>query len=265
MNKPTPRLWAGGIALCVGLGLLAACAAGPGAGQKSEKDPRHQYNLGLIYLNNLSPDEATINRAVSHFQRALSLDPKYYLAHNALGLAHSLRGDLPAAAAAFTKALEINPAFSEARNNLGSIFEAQGFLDRAEAEYKKAAADETYASRQLPLYNLARMAFRQDKYREALDYVDRALRFDPRLAMGHNLKGMTLEKLEDDEGALISYEKAVKLVPDDMNLLLNLALVCQKTGRTERAREAFSAVMEKSDDPDLRKKAADALAVLRMS
>jgi Tfp pilus assembly protein PilF len=253
------------MALSLGLCLMAACAAGPGAGQKSEKDPRHQYNLGLIYLNNLSPDEATIDRAIAHFQRALSLDPKYTLAHNALGLSHSLKGDLAAAAASFLKALEINPTFSEARNNLGSIYEAQGLLDRAEEEYKKAVSDETYASRQLPLYNLARMAFRQDKHREALEYVDRALRFDPRLAMGHNLRGMTLEKLEDDEGALVSYEKAVKLVPDDMNLLFNLALVCGKTGRTERAREALSTVLEKSDDAELRKKAADALAALRNS
>ncbi|MBN2199197.1 MAG: tetratricopeptide repeat protein [Candidatus Aminicenantes bacterium] len=263
MEKGNRSFPAGGIALVLILGLTASCASGPGAKKNVEKDPRHQYNLGLIYLNNLAADETALNKAIVHFRKALALDPKHFLALNALGLAHSMKGDLGQAAEAFQKCLEINPSFTEARNNLGSIYEAQGFLDRAEAEYKKALADENYVSRQLPLYNLARMAFRQDKTKEASDYLDRALRYDPRMAMGHNLKGMILEKLEDNEGALISYEKAARLVPDDMNLLFNAGRLCAKTGRPERARDILTTVLEKSDDPELRKKASEALASLK--
>jgi len=262
--KKAKRFPAAGLcALVLGMSLMASCASGPGAKKSSEKDPRHQYNLGLIYLNNLAADETALNRAITQFQKALALDPKHYLAYNALGLAHSMKGDLVPARAAFQKCLEIHPAFTEARNNLGSIYEAQGFLDKAETEYKKALADETYASRQLPLYNLARMAYRQDKAQEALDYVDRALRHDPRMAMGHNLKGMILERLEDGEGALVSFEKAARLVPEDMSLQFNVGRLCAKTGRLERAREILAAVLEKSDDSELRKRASEALAALK--
>ncbi len=208
-------------------------------------------------------DEATLNQAISFFQRALALDPKYYLAYNAMGLAYSLKGDLPSAVSAFLKCLEINPSFTEARNNLGSIYEAQGFVDKAEAEYLKAVRDETYPSRQLPLYNLARLSFLKNKNEDALDYVNRALRFDPRLAMAHHLKGMILEKLEHYEDALSSYETASRLLPEDLNLQLNLGLMCLKTERRERAKDIFNRILQKTDDPDLRKKALEALDTLK--
>lgn len=265
MPKEKQSVPAAACALVLGICLLASCASGPGAGKSEEKDPRRQYNLGSIYLNNLAADDASLNKAISHFQKALALDPKFYLAHNALGLAHFMKQDFPAAAAALEKCLQINPAFAEARNNLGNVHLARGFLGRAEAEFKKALMDETYASRHLPLFSLAKLAFQQDKNVEALDYVDRALRHDPRMIMGHLLRGEILESVEDYEEALTSYERASRLMPEDMNLRLRVGLMCLKTGRHDRARDNLQAVMEKSDDPELRKKALEALATLRVS
>ena len=245
------------------LAMLASCATVSTGQKKNEKDPQYQYNMGLVYLNSRGADEATLDRAISYFLKALSLDAKYYLAHNALGLAYSMKGDVAQAAKSFEKCLEINPGFSEAHNNLGNIDEALGLVDKAEMEYKKALADETYASRQLPLYNLARLAYRQDKWDQALDYLDRALRFDVRMAMAHNLKGLVLEKKEDVEGAILSYEKAGRLVPDDMSFKLNLALALIKAGRSGPAREILETVLQKSEDAELRKKASEALKQLK--
>ncbi len=256
---------AGRAAAVLGLCLLVSCAAGPGVRKSDEKDPRAQYNLGSIYLNNFAADEASLNKAISHFQKALSLDPKYYLAYNALGVAHFMRRDMPAAASALEKCLEINPAFTEARYNLGNIFLARGFLDKAEEEFKRAVKDETYASRQLPLFSLAKLAFQRDKNHEALDYVDRALRYDPRMFLSHLLRGEIQESLEDFEEALVSYENAVRLMPEDMSLRLKLGLMCLKTERLDRAREALTMVLEKTDDPELRKKASEALGALKLS
>lgn len=253
--------WA--LAALSGLAFLASCSSLPTGQNKNEKDPRYQYNLGLVYLNSRGAEEATLDRAISLFLKAVSLEAKYYLAYNALGLAYSMKGDLGPAAKFFEKCIEINPGFTEARNNLGSIYEALGFVDKAEAEYKKALVDETYVSRQLPLYNLARLAYRQDKWDQALEYVGRALRFDTRMAMAHNLKGLVLEKKEDLEGALASYEKAGRLVPDDMNFKLNLALALIKAGKAGQAREILEMVLQKTENSELRQKASEALKQLK--
>jgi Tfp pilus assembly protein PilF len=251
------------LAALAGLAFLISCASLSTSQKKNEKDPRYQYNMGLVYLNSRGADEATLDRAISHFLKAVSLDAKSYLAYNALGLAYSMKGDLGPAAKSFEKCIDINPSFTEARNNLGSIYEALGFMDKAEAEYKKALVDETYASRQLPFYNLARLAYRQDKWDQALEYIDRALHFDTRMAMAHNLKGLILEKKEDLEGAIASYEKAGRLVPDDMNFKLNLALTLIKADQTGQAREILEIVLQKTENSELRQKASEALKQLK--
>jgi Tfp pilus assembly protein PilF len=256
--------WLGRLTVAMlGSALLVSCASVPKGQKNNEKNPTYQYNMGLVYLNSKGTDETALDRAVSHFLRAVSLNPKYFLAYNALGLAYSMKGELASATQVFEKCLEINPSFSEARNNLGSIFEALGFVDKAEAEYKKVIADETYRSRQLPLYNLARLAYRQDKLDEALGYVDRAIRFEPRMAMAHNLRGLILEKKDDLEGAMASYEKAGRLVPDDMSFQLNLGLALIKAGKAGEARQVLEAILQKTDDSELRQKASEALKQLK--
>jgi tetratricopeptide (TPR) repeat protein len=250
-------------AALLGSALLISCASLPSGQKNNEKDPSYQYNMGLVYLNSKGADEAALDRAISYFLKAVSLNPKHFLAYNALGLAYSMKGDLASATRVFEKSLEINPSFSEARNNLGSLFEALGFVDKAEAEYKKVLADDTYHSRQLPLYNLARLAYRQDKLDEALDYVDRSVRFDSRMAMAHNLRGLILEKKEDLEGAVASYEKAGRLVPDDMSFQLNLGLALIKAGNAGEARQVLEAILHKTDNTELRQKASAALKQLK--
>ncbi len=250
-------------AALLGSALLISCASLPSGQKSNEKDPSYQYNMGLVYLNSKGADEAALDQAISYFLKAVSLNPKHFLAYNALGLAYSMKGDLASATRVFEKSLEINPGFSEARNNLGSLFEALGFVDKAEAEYKKVLADDTYHSRQLPLYNLARLAYRQDKLDEALDYVDRSVRFDSRMAMAHNLRGLILEKKEDLEGAVASYEKAGRLVPDDMSFQLNLGLALIKAGNAGEARQVLEAILHKTDNTELRQKASAALKQLK--
>ena len=48
--------------------------------RRQQNDPRYQYNLGLFHLNNNQLEEA-----VNRLKRAVSLNPRYALAYNALG------------------------------------------------------------------------------------------------------------------------------------------------------------------------------------
>lgn len=237
-----------------------SCSASPSPKKiqlAKDKDPQYQYNMGLFYLNNSQVDEA-----VKYLNKALALNPRHYLAWNAMGLANSMKGDLEGSIAAFRKCLEINPQFSEAHNNLGSIYQEMNMPGKAEDEFRKALLDPTYNSRELPLYNLARMSFTQGKLPEAYGFAHRAVQTKPRFAMAHNLKGLILEKMGSLEEAISSYEQAARIVPDDMDFAFNLGLASFKNKDYGRAREVFEKIMPMVTDTDMRKTIQECMAVI---
>jgi Tfp pilus assembly protein PilF len=227
---------------------LAFCASAQTKTQKArEKDPQYQYNVGLFYLN-----QNDVENATKYFVKALSLDTRFYLAYNAMGLAHSMKGRLDEAAKSYLKCLEINPKFTEARNNLGTVYQEMNQLDKAEAEFRTALRDLTYQNRELPYFNLARLNVLQNRFDEALDNVLKALQIRPRLAMAHNLRGLIYEKLDNIVEAVASYEQAVKIVPDDVLFNYNLAVAYFKNGDYSRSKEIFHKIQGKVTDAETR-------------
>jgi Tfp pilus assembly protein PilF len=225
---------------------LAFCASSQARLQRArEKDPKYQYNLGLFYLNQNDVDTAT-----KYLVRSLALDTRYYLAWNALGLAHALKGRLDESAKAYQKCLEVNPQFSEAHNNLGTVYQEMSRFDLAEAEFGRALADLTYQNRELPYFNLARLQVLQNRLDEALDNVQKAIQIKPRLAMAHNLRGLIFEKKDSIGEAIASYEAAVKIVPDDLQFSYNLAVACFKNKDYARAKEIFLKIQGKVTDAE---------------
>jgi len=220
---------------------FSTCASTQGKMEKSrEKDPQYQYNLGLFYLNNNNLDEA-----IKYFNKSLSLNPRNHLVWNALGLAQSMKANFEASVQAFQKALEVNPQFTEAHNNLGTIYFEMKQYDKAETEYRKALLDPNYPSKELPYYNLARLFFVQEKIDEAYENVQKALQIRNRFAMAHNLRGLILEKMDDLDEAVLSFEQAVKIVPDDTTFLFNLARAQFNAGLYLKAKENFEKLLPK--------------------
>lgn len=242
---------------------FAFCASAQTKQQRAQaKDPKYQYNLGLVYLNQSSLNPANIDEAIKYFVKCLSLDTRFYLAWNAIGLAQSLKGNLDESARAFQKCLEIFPDFSEARNNLGTIYQEQNQLDKAEVEFRRALQDPSYPTRELPYYNLARLYVVQNRLDDALMNVDSAIKSKPRLAMAHNLRGLILEKQNKTAEAVPSYEQAVKLVPDDVTFGYNLGVAYFKTEEFAKAKDVFTRLTPRVTDPDMRDKIAQFLKMI---
>jgi protein O-GlcNAc transferase len=236
------------VLLCALLALVVGCASSQKkAAQAREKDPRYQYSLGVFYLNNGNPDEA-----IKYLNKSLTLDPRNYLAYNALGLATAMKGNLPEAVKFYEHCLQIAPDFSEARNNLGSVYQELGFIDKAEAEFIKVINDRTYQTRELPNYNLARLFFTRGDLDQALAYDDAAIKLNSRFAMAYNLKGLILEKQDKLEDAIDGYKQAVKLVPDDVNFNFNLGAAYVKNREWEKAGGIFQAILPRVSDPQMR-------------
>lgn len=221
-------------------------------------DPQYQYNVGLVYLQNGKYDEA-----VQYFRKSLSLKPNYDMALNAMGLTHFMKGDFQQAITYFEKCLQVNPDLTEARNYLGSVYQEMGMLEKAEREFRKAIEDETYKSRELPYYNLARLYLAQGKDKEALQLVEKSIDINNRMIMSLNLRGIILERLERIDEAIASYSKALQIAPDDINLNYNLAVAYFKTDRRAEAKSLFEKVFPHVTDPEIKKKIEEYLDVLK--
>jgi tetratricopeptide (TPR) repeat protein len=221
-------------------------------------DPQYQYNVGLVYMQNGKYDEA-----IQYFQKSLSLKPNFDLALNAMGLTLFMKGEFQQAVTYFEKCLQVNPDLTEARNYLGSVYQEMGMLDKAEQEYRKAIADESYKSRELPYYNLARLYLAQGKEEKALELVEKSLDINDQMIMSLNLRGVILERLGQIDKAIASYNKALQVAPDDINLNYNLAVAYFKSDRREQAKSLFEKILPKTTDPEMKTKIEEYLRALR--
>jgi tetratricopeptide (TPR) repeat protein len=240
------------------LGLTFCASSQSKLARSRERDPQYQYNMGLFYLNGNSVDEA-----IRYLNKSLSLNPRYFLAWNALGLAQSMKGNFQEATAAFLKSLEVNSQFTEARNNLGTIYQELRFVDKAEEQFKKALEDENYASRELPYYNLANLYYSMDRIDEAYENVQKAIQIKNRLAMAHDLKGRILERKGDINGAIDSYKQAVRQVPNETSFGFNLGAAYFKNNEFEKARELLERISPLIKDQETKDKIKEYLDIIK--
>lgn len=225
--------------------------------KQREQDPRYQYNLALFHLNNGNPDEA-----IKFFKKSISLDSKYHLSYNGLGIAYLMKGEFKTALDYFQKTLQLNPALTEAHNYMGTAYQELGILDKAEQEFRTAASDANYKSRELPYYNLARLYFTKDMPKDALYYVQKSIEANPRLVMAHNLEGVLYERLNDFENAIESYKAGIKLSEEDINLKFNLAVAYFKNDQYDLARERFDEIYSGADI-EMKKKIDEYLKLIK--
>jgi len=237
---------------------LASCASAQTKVERARaKSPTYQYNLGNFFLN-----QGNIDEAIKSYLRALSLDSRFHLAHNALGLAYSMKGQLDDAVKSYLRCLEINAQFTEARNNLGTVYQELNQLEKAELEFRTALRDLTYQKREMPYFNLARLCYLQGRLDEALENVDKSLQLQPRLAMAHNLRGLVYEKRNELALAVASYEQAVKIVPEDLTFSYNLAVAYFKAEEYAKSKELFLEIQGKITDAETRETVARYLRLI---
>ena len=221
------------IALLFASFMLAACASSAQrlAAQR-EKDPQYQYEKAVVCMNYGLQDDA-----LKYLDQALALNGRHYLALNLRGLAMMMKGNLPESLSSFQRCVEIAPNFSEGHNNWGTALEEDGKTDRAEAEYLRAAAIDGNAN---ACYNLAKLYFQQKKFEPALDAVRRSLQKNNRSVLAFNMQGLILQSLKKMDDAVDSFEAALRIVPDEVNVRFNLAAAFYAMEDYVKARDALA-------------------------
>jgi tetratricopeptide (TPR) repeat protein len=159
-------------------------------------------------------DEGDNRGALSDYDRAIALDPKYAYAHYNRGLLKAKKlNDIQGALADYNQAIAINPNYAEAYNSRGAL-KVNNFRDMrgALADYNQAIALDPKS-----VYGYIGSGYVKAKLndiRGALADFNRAIALDPKSADAHNGRGALKEdKLNDIRGALADFNRAIALDP----------------------------------------------------
>ena len=133
--------------------------------------------------------------AISDFDQAIKLDPKYTLAYAKRGLAYSAEGKYDQAITDFSAAIQLIPSYD------------LPYTYRAYAYYKKGDLDLALA-----------------------DY-NRAIALGANLAFNYDSQASIYEAKDEDEQALASYEKVIQGYPNDVLALSRAAWILATSGQ----------------------------------
>ena len=200
-------------------------------------------NRGIVYHS-----QGKFNEALSCYAQALSIDPRYVEAENNRGLTYYAMGKPDQSLASFKKALAIKPDFAEAYYNLGLLYYAQQMIDEAIASYRQALRIDPYYVE--AHYNLGNAYFDIKRYDEAIAAYENALTVDSGHAMAYNNLGNAYANKKMPDEAIAAYKKALAINPRYLAAYNNLGITFVELGAYNRAIDAFQkAVGISPNDP----------------
>lgn len=95
------------------------------------------------------------------------------------------------------------------------------------------------------MYNLGCLYFLQEKYHLAKDYLSKASALRPDFAQCFTALGHVYQKLKENDEAIRSYQKALKLDPENYGALLSTAEIFREKGKFETALLCLEPIEEK--------------------
>ena len=191
--------------------LTAGGTAAPGAYES--------FVRGRGYLQRFDRGAENVDRAIEALTNAVTADPRYALAHSALGEAYSHKYDLD---------------------------HQSQWLDRAAENGEKALAID---NRLAPVHvTLALVARVRGRYEEAVAVAQRATELDPTSSDAYRELGRAYESLNRPADAEATYRKAIDARPDDWLAYNTLGSFFLGKGRLPEAEAAFRRVMELTPD-----------------
>lgn len=204
------------------------------------------YNIGK-----LNSDLGNIEKAISKYRLAISLNPEYDQAMNNLGNLLKDQGKNEEAEQLLRKAVEIRPDFAAAWMNLGIVQAALKKLKEAEQSYHEALRHR----RKYPdcYYNLGNLYLDMGQHQMALNAWRNATLLKPKHLNAWSNMVILLDNIEKLEQAEMVGKEAVKLFPNDPTPYFNLANVMGKADRYKESEQYFLKAIQLSGNSPVAK------------
>jgi tetratricopeptide (TPR) repeat protein/transglutaminase-like putative cysteine protease len=160
-------------------------------------------------------------RAQELFEKVVAKDASYKGAHLNLGLALAARNDLPDALDEFRKEEKISPEDSRLYQVVANILTQTGRRDEAIAEWRKLLSIDP--GNRTAVSTLASLLYRSEKYSEAVQVLETALKAAPDSVGLQFQLGDAYLKTKQNEKALANFRQAVEQKGDEPEILNNVA------------------------------------------
>lgn len=143
----------------------------------------------------------------------------------------------------FTMATMVHADFARALNNRGVALSRLGRVREAEIAYARAVrTDENFVA---PRHNLGNLHLRRDEFEQAIRWYGVAVRMQPKNPYLHYHMGLARYRLDDLDGAVEAFERAIALKHDYMEPRNLLAAAYRQQGRLEEAERVKQAAGER--------------------
>ncbi|HUB18086.1 MAG TPA: tetratricopeptide repeat protein [Acidobacteriaceae bacterium] len=251
----------GGFLLC--LSLLSGATTQAAQSSASEVNPAVQKLYAEARTAQQQGDAST---AIAKYQAMLRLAPDLAPAYNNLGMLYFNQHDYAAAAPVLAHGLRLNPAMTTAAAMLGLCYFELGENQKAEPLLEKAsAANPSDENVQMSLAHVLLALGKSDEATSHLqeyvkgkpndqeawyllgktylqmseDALGRVNQIDPNSYIAHEVAGEIDESMKNYDGALVEFQKAVELAPDEPGTHLRLANVYWVMGKWDSAQQEF--------------------------
>lgn len=216
----------------------------------SEEYLRGRNCLGQFIYHTIGRED--LDSAISHFERAVELDPNFALAYSALGSCYVNRvlkalgqaDDHQKAEAAFSKALALDPKLLEARMHMILIYLTRG--EKQKARQEVVLLREEYPN-DVGVHFVRGIVARLDaEYERALRSFDRMVRLNPneRVVASYNRARIFMYQQRYEE-ALAELDQGAEMEPDHPLILTFRARVLYYRGEVDAATRILEQVLER--------------------
>jgi type IV pilus assembly protein PilF len=153
---------------------LAACSTQPPRPPGTESPGEPLVRLGVAYMQR--GDKAL---ALEKLQRGLELDPNLSAGHYAIALLYEQLGELDKAETHYRRAIALRPDYAEAHNAYGAFLCQRKDFEKANKEFLAAAENPLYTTRGLAYANAGLCALDKPDPALAEKYFRLALEINP--------------------------------------------------------------------------------------
>jgi tetratricopeptide (TPR) repeat protein len=242
---------------------LSSADITPRAAPAANAEPRSAaefYERGAYYFSSRNYDAA-----IRDYRRAIELQPDFANAHNRLGRALMMKGQLGQAADEFREAVrKKNGDYPSASYNLGFALQLQGNADEAVKAYSEAI-ERRGGNYPDAYFQIGIIQLRRGRDAEAADAMRRAIEQNKgRDPDAQSALGVALAKQRDYAGAETALRAAIEQRGGDFaDAHFNLGLVYDKMGRIPDAIREFESYLRQQPAGENRRLAENSIRDLR--
>jgi predicted O-linked N-acetylglucosamine transferase (SPINDLY family) len=188
--------------------------------QLTPKDPAPRYFMALTLQASGKTDES-----INYYRATLELDANHVPSLVNLGCILHEAGRSSEAIPYLAKADKAKPNDGIIKSNLGLAYSITSNLKEAEHQLREAIRIGQQSNEKLALVenNLGNVLYGMERWQDAIDVLQQAIKHDSTLAGAYNNMGLSLQRLDRFDEAIVFFRKAIALNPKLKGARSNLA------------------------------------------